>query len=100
MGTNTEKMIKDYYGAWNSHDVDGILSYFTDDCVYEDLAFGVINHGKKELKDFFSDAFATMPDLRLELKSLFFSGDWVGHEWAFPAPLSRRLRPHFKRPHG
>ena len=81
MATDVERMFKDYGLAWSSHDAEKIASFFTDDCVYEDVAIGAVNRGKKELKDFINGTFAAFPDFKIEPKSLFFSGDWVGSEW-------------------
>jgi len=42
-------MLDDWATTWSSRDPDKVLSLFTDDYVYEDVTFGAINHGKKEL---------------------------------------------------
>jgi steroid delta-isomerase-like uncharacterized protein len=81
MATDTEKKIQEEFVALNSHDVDKLLTFFTDDCVYEDVTMGLVNHGKKELKDFFNSMFVMSPDLKFELKSAFGTGDWAGIEW-------------------
>lgn len=81
MATDAEKMMKDYLAAWNSHDVNKILSFVTDDCVYEDMALGVVNHGKKELTAYINSMVVDIPDLKLEMKSAFGAGDWIGGEW-------------------
>ncbi len=81
MAINLKKFAKDYIGAWDSHDADKIASFFTDDCVYEDLAAGIVNRGKKELKDFIKATFIWSPDLKFELKSSFGAGDQVASEW-------------------
>ena len=78
---NLENMVKDATAAWSSHDTEKILSYFTDDCVYEDLAFGVVNRGKGKLRNFINGTFAAFPDFNIEIKSFFLSGDWYGSEW-------------------
>ena len=31
-------ILEDYASAWNEHDVDKLVSFFDDNCVYEDLA--------------------------------------------------------------
>jgi len=82
MATNVEKMVKDYYIAWNSHDAEKITSFFTDDCVYEDLAGGLVNRGKKELGDYIKATFSWSPDVKFEMKSFFSSGNWIGSEWS------------------
>ena len=88
MVEDTEKLIKSYVDSWNSHDVNRIVSYFTEDCVYEDLALGTITNGKKELEHFINGVFVALPDFKIELKSLFFSGSWVGYEWVFTGTQS------------
>jgi steroid delta-isomerase-like uncharacterized protein len=81
MMTDVEKMFKDYTAAWNSHDVEKIAAFFTEDGVHEDVAVGSVYRGKNELKAGISPLFAACPDFKLELKSLFCTADWVGQEW-------------------
>jgi len=81
MANDVERMFEDYLAAWSSHDVEKIASFFTDDCVYEDVAVGAVNRGKEELKAFASALFAGVPDLKFELKSVFVAGDRAGDEW-------------------
>jgi len=57
MATDAEKMMNDYLAAWNSHDVEKLLTFFTDDAVYECTPMGKVSRGKKEIKDFFSSTF-------------------------------------------
>ena len=76
-----ERIINDNIAAWSSHDAEKLVSLFTDDCVYEDVAFGMISRGKEELRAFANGTFAAFPDFKVELKSFFVSGDWVGLEW-------------------
>jgi hypothetical protein len=44
--------------AWSSRDTEKLLFLFTDDCVYEDVTFGAINRGKKELRALADGGFA------------------------------------------
>ena len=81
MATDIKKMTDDYILAWNSHDVNKILTFFTNDCIYEDLAFGIVNHGKKELTAFVNSSFVDIPDVKFEVKSVFGASDWGGMEW-------------------
>jgi steroid delta-isomerase-like uncharacterized protein len=93
MATDAEKMVKDLFAVWNSHDVGKILSFFTDDCVYEDVAMGVVNHGKKELETFINSLFVDFPDFKLEGKSAFQAGDWVGGEWVMTGTFAHSSNP-------
>ena len=75
------KTFKDYATAWNSHDVEKIATFFTEDGVHEDIAVGSVYHGKNELKAGISPLFAACPDFKLKIKSLFGNANWVGQEW-------------------
>jgi steroid delta-isomerase-like uncharacterized protein len=81
MATDVERMLEDYLAAWNSHDVEKIASFFTDDGVHEDVAIGEVNRGKEQLKAFASYTFTAFPDFKLERTSSFVAGDWRGSEW-------------------
>ena len=79
--SKAERMLDDWAAAWSSHNTEKFLSIFTDDCVYEDVTFGVVNHGKKELRAYTEDVFAGVPDFKMELKARFVAGDRGGMEW-------------------
>jgi steroid delta-isomerase-like uncharacterized protein len=78
---DVQKMYMEYGKAWFKHEIDTILSFFIDDCVYQDAAFGITNNGKEEFKSFLNQGFTACPDLRLDMKNFFVSGDWVASEW-------------------
>jgi len=69
-----QEIMEDYLAAWNSHDVNKILSFFTDDAVYEDVPLGMIARGKKEITTFVNNAFVDFPDFKIEVKA---AGEWV-----------------------
>ncbi len=77
----TEKMFREYLATWNTHDLDKMVSYFRDDCVYENMARGQTYRGKDEIKAWAKMSFDAIPDFKLDVTSLFVSGDWVGCEW-------------------
>jgi steroid delta-isomerase-like uncharacterized protein len=79
--TNTEKIINDYTEAWNSHDVDKIISFYTDDGVYEDMANGQVAQGKEKLRPVLTHTFFILPDNKVELKSVFTADDRAATEW-------------------
>ena len=81
MTANLERMLRDYAVAWSSGDVEKVASFLTDDCVLENLGGGTVHRGQEEVKGFARDTFATIPDFKIEIKSLFVAGDWVGTEW-------------------
>ncbi len=79
--SDAERVLEDWATAWSSHDTKKVLSLFTDDCVYEDVTFGAINRGKKELRAFADGVFAGVPDFKVDLTARFVAGSWAGMEW-------------------
>ena len=93
MATDLKRRMNDYLAAWNSHDVERILSFFTDDVVYEDVAIGKVNRGKKEVKDFISSMIVDFPDFKFEMKSGFNAGDWSAGEWVMSGTFAHSSIP-------
>lgn len=79
---NAVALFREYLRAWSSHDVDGILSFFAEECSYENLARQEAYRGKVALRAWIDGMFAAIPDFSLEARSLFASGGWVACEWA------------------
>jgi steroid delta-isomerase-like uncharacterized protein len=74
-------MLEEWTVAWAAHDMSRLLALFTDDCVYEDVALGVVNHGKDELKKYGEEFFVAMPDVNFVLDSKVAGGAFAGVEW-------------------
>jgi steroid delta-isomerase-like uncharacterized protein len=53
----------------------------TEDCIYEDVALGVVNRGKDELVAFGNGFIAGVPDLSVEVTSRFATEDKAAAEW-------------------
>jgi len=81
MNTEIEKTLEAWAADWSSPDIEHLLSLFTDDCIYEDVTFGVVNRGKVELKAFADGIFAAFPDFNIKQTARFAAGDWAGMEW-------------------
>jgi steroid delta-isomerase-like uncharacterized protein len=79
-----KRLLDDWAVAWSSgdsSDPEQILALFTDDCVFEDVTFGVVARGKEELRSFATGAFAAVPDFRYRLRSRFATSRWAAIEW-------------------
>lgn len=79
--SHLESLLEEWGVAWSSHDVDRVLSLFTDDCVYEDVTMGIVNRGKAELQTFANTFLGAFPDFKVELESRFVAGTLAGAEW-------------------
>jgi steroid delta-isomerase-like uncharacterized protein len=86
MGSPTaEGLLGNWAFAWSSHDVEKFAPLFTEDCVYEDVTLGIVNHGKAELETFAKGIFGAFPDFTIHLTSEFVAGSWAGAEWTMSA---------------
>jgi steroid delta-isomerase-like uncharacterized protein len=74
-------MFNEYLAAWSTQDVERILSFFTDDCIYENLPSGAVYRGKEELKAWVVGTFAAIPDFSIGATSVFAGGKRIGCEW-------------------
>ena len=83
----TIPILDGFANAFNAHDVNKILSYMTDDCVFEASAGpdadGERFAGKEAVKKAFEDVFKNYPDARWNNPHHFISGDRAVSEWIF-----------------
>ncbi len=89
MTSQIEKMLKDENAAWNTHDVNKIATFYTGDCIKEDIAVGKATRGKEEMKALISGAFTAMPDMNIELVTIFNCGNWAATEWTMSGSYSK-----------
>ena len=93
MATESEKMMNDYVAAWNAHDMERVLSFCTDDVVFEEVPMEKVWRGKKEAKDFAKDTFTNFPDFKIEVKSGFSAGDQGAGEWVMSGTFANSSTP-------
>ena len=81
---DVERMLDEWAMAWSSNesnDPERVLALFADDCVFEDVTFGVVARGKEELRRFVNGAFAAVPDFKYGVTSRFATSQWAAIEW-------------------
>lgn len=69
--------------AWNAHDPDKVAASYDDSVVYEDVPYGMVAHGRTELRKLAADFFAAVPDLKLETVRVTGGRDYGAAEWVF-----------------
>jgi len=72
-----------WIAGWNSHDPEQLLSAFTRDVFYEDVAFGEVSHGNAELRKFAASEFEAVPDLKVEMLRAAVHNGHGTIEWTF-----------------
>ena len=70
-----------YYAAWNSLDLEAVLSFFTDDVVFEDTTLGRGAAGLAAMRRFVQSSFDTVPDVRFEFVGHVATETGFAVEW-------------------
>jgi len=76
-----------FAAAFNAHDADKIVSFMTEDCIFEASAGPDVDGekfmGKEAVKKAFEDIFKNYPDAKWSNPRHFISGDRAVSEWTF-----------------
>jgi len=83
----TTDMLQAFGDAWNRHDVDALMSFMTEDCVFEastgpDVC-GTSYAGRKAVRAGFSEVWSTFPDAHWGNARHFVCGNRGVSEWIF-----------------
>lgn len=79
------RMLMAITAAFDGHDLDGILSHFADDAVFESPRgaepWGQRFVGREAIRDAFAGRFSGIPDIRYQDDAHFVDGDRGASEW-------------------
>ena len=83
----TIKELQAFGEAWNRHDVDAIMTFMGDDCVFETTAgkevCGTRYEGRERVREAFARVFKMFPDAHFGNACHFVAGDRGLSEWVF-----------------
>ena len=86
-GTITADTLQAFADAWNRHDIDALMSFMTDDCVFESSAgpdvCGTRYQDRDAVRAGYMDVWATFPDAQWRNPRHFVHGDRGVSEWTF-----------------
>lgn len=86
-GEVTTGVLQAFADAWNRHDVDALMSFMTDDCVFDSSAgpdvCGTRYAGCDAVRAGYRDVFATFADAHWGNARHFVSGERGVSEWTF-----------------
>ena len=87
MTSVTVEYLQAFADAWNRHDVDALMTFMTDDCVFESSAgpdvCGRRYAGREAVRAGFAEMWRIFPDAHWGSASHFVHGDRGVSEWTF-----------------
>ena len=96
----TVELLEAFAQGWNRHDVDFLMTFMADDCVFETTAgrevCGTRFEGRERVREAFARVFKIFPDAHFGGARHFVSGDRGCTEWTFTGTTSdgKRLEVH------
>lgn len=82
-----EQLDRFFTAGWNAHDVDLLMTFMADDCVFESTAgaeaCGTRHAGRERVREAFARVFASFPDAAFRDARHFVAGDRGASEWRF-----------------
>jgi steroid delta-isomerase-like uncharacterized protein len=85
--TVTVDMLQAFADAWNAHDVDALMRFMHDDCVFETAAgpdvCGTRHAGREAVRKAFAAAWGSFPDAQWCDARHFVAGERGVSEWTF-----------------
>ena len=83
----TPEVLQAFADAWNRHDADALMSFMTEDCVFEAAAgpekFGTRYVGCEAVRAGYAEVWATYPDAHWGNARHFVHGERGVSEWTF-----------------
>jgi len=83
----TPDFLQAFADAWNRHDVDALMSFMTDDCVFEASAgpdlCGTRYVGHQAVRDGYAEVWSVFPDATWSNARHLIQGDRGVSEWTF-----------------
>lgn len=83
----TTEVLQAFADAWNRHDIDALMSFMAEDCVFEASAgpevCGTRYAGRDAVRAGFEDVWATFPDAHWSGARHLVQGDRGVSEWTF-----------------
>jgi ketosteroid isomerase-like protein len=83
----TEATLAAFSAAWNRHDVDALMTFMHDDCVFQTAAgpdaWGTRHVGRAAVREAFAAAWAAVPDAQWLNGRHVVNGDFAVSQWTF-----------------
>lgn len=78
---NLDIVLRDYYAAWSRQDPDGVMTFFSADSSFEDLAFAAKFEGLEQIRSFVDLTFAGAPDFEVRPTKIVAGNQEAAAAW-------------------
>ena len=79
--SENEALVKSFMESWSMHDVDKLVSLFSDSCLYEEVASGRKYSDKQGIANYAKSTLSGVPDSKFEIISIITSDSMAVVEW-------------------
>ncbi len=80
---DADEAVRSEIAALNRQDVDGVMAYYTQDVVFDDISAPEPLRGAAAMRQFMEDLYTAFPDAHVELRNIFSDGRYVAAEYEF-----------------
>ena len=91
-----DERLREFLDAFNRHDLDAIMAFFTDDCVFDfprgHAPGGTRAEGRASVRALLATRFAGIPDVHYSDDRHFISGDRGASEWLLTGTTTKGER--------
>lgn len=93
-GNLPKQTILQWVAAYNAGNVEAAAALYHDDVTNVQMPWGKTARGRDAMRATFVKVFQAFPDIRIEIKNLVESGEWVVIEWAFGGTMRGEFAGH------
>jgi steroid delta-isomerase-like uncharacterized protein len=81
MSQETTRLVTDLLAAWNSHDLDRIVSFYAPEYEGIDVAFAIPRRGREDIRQTMALYLQAFPDLHVSIESLVVQDNQAALAW-------------------
>ncbi|MFY0679533.1 MAG: nuclear transport factor 2 family protein [Thalassovita sp.] len=74
-------MLTDFQSAWSTQDTDGILAFFADEFLFEDVPLGLTASNKDEMRAILDYTFTSVPNFKMDIFDVYEGVGFVTTKW-------------------
>jgi steroid delta-isomerase-like uncharacterized protein len=74
---NLKRVMESCYAAYGELDIEKVLSFYAENCIFEDHTFHLSLHGKAQVREMLQRNRPLVFEIHFEVHNMIISGNWV-----------------------